>query len=339
MSKFTDIIIPQETVNDDTVIIADWHVADGERVNAGQLLTSIETSKAILEIEAEVDGFLEILQPLQAEVAIGTTIGRIHAQKLSTNKAMPEASSKPNIATELPKNNILISKKAQLLIDKHGIDINLFKNKEMVREKDVTAYLENAQQAVEKPVEQTIPTDSQQTPMLAEPQYEKKGFLYDAKIAAKNRGKNIFWLAWNYFWHNWLLGNLVRWAPRGLIIPCHRWRGVTIGDDCFIDPSAILETAFPENISLGNDVRIAAHAVIMSHIKPPHYLVNSGMIKSVNKPVILEDYCFIGVNAVIMPGVRIGCAAVVASGAVVLSDVAPYTMVAGNPAKTVKQFR
>jgi acetyltransferase-like isoleucine patch superfamily enzyme len=57
------------------------------------------------------------------------------------------------------------------------------------------------------------------------------------------------------------------------------------------------------------------------------------------KPVRLEDHCFIGVNSVIMPGVTVGKAAVVASGAVVITNVPPYTMVAGNPAKVVKTFR
>ena len=40
----------------------------------------------------------------------------------------------------------------------------------------------------------------------------------------------------------------------------------------------------------------------------------------------------------IMPGVTVGKAAVVASGAVVLGDVPPYTMVAGNPARVIRRF-
>ena len=45
-----------------------------------------------------------------------------------------------------------------------------------------------------------------------------------------------------------------------------------MGQDVFIDPTSIIETAFPENITIGNDVRITAGCVIMSHIKAPHYL-------------------------------------------------------------------
>jgi acetyltransferase-like isoleucine patch superfamily enzyme len=118
----------------------------------------------------------------------------------------------------------------------------------------------------------------------------------------------------------------------------HRLRGVKIGADCFIDPNAILETAYPDNITLGNDVRITAGAIIMTHIKPPHYLRDEGLVPNVLKPVVLHDHSFIGVNAVILPGVTVGKAAVVASGAVVSSDVPAYTMVAGNPAKVIKRF-
>jgi len=59
---------------------------------------------------------------------------------------------------------------------------------------------------------------------------------------------------------------------------------------------------------------------------------------AVVKPVVLEDHCFIGVNAVVMPGVTVGKASVVASGSVVVSNVPPFTMVSGNPAKVIKRF-
>jgi acetyltransferase-like isoleucine patch superfamily enzyme len=131
---------------------------------------------------------------------------------------------------------------------------------------------------------------------------------------------------------------MVRVAPRGVILTLHKWRGVKMGQDVFIDPTAIIETAFPENITIGNDVRITAGCVIMSHIKAPHYLRETGLVPVVLKPVVLEDHCFIGVNSVVMPGVTIGKASVVASGSVVVTNVPPYSMVQGNPAKVIKQF-
>jgi acetyltransferase-like isoleucine patch superfamily enzyme len=167
----------------------------------------------------------------------------------------------------------------------------------------------------------------------------RRGLAGDAAASAGHRGTSVVWLAANYAWRNWFLGLVVRVAPRGIDLMVHRLRGVKIGRDCFVDPTAILETAYPERIRLGDDVRIAAKAVLMTHIKAPDLLRESGAVPPVDAGITLESHSFVGVNACIMPGVTVGEGAVVASGAVVLKDVPPYTMVAGNPAQVVKTLR
>ncbi|MFB7716492.1 CatB-related O-acetyltransferase [Nocardia sp. NPDC056100] len=52
---------------------------------------------------------------------------------------------------------------------------------------------------------------------------------------------------------------------------------------------------------------------------------------------VVGNDVWIGYNALIMPGVRIGDGAIIATGAVVTADVPAYTIVGGNPAKPVKQ--
>lgn len=56
------------------------------------------------------------------------------------------------------------------------------------------------------------------------------------------------------------------------------------------------------------------------------------------KPVVIEDDIWIGANAVILPGVRIGCHSVIAAGSVVTKDVPPHSLVAGVPAKKIRQI-
>jgi chloramphenicol O-acetyltransferase type B len=51
----------------------------------------------------------------------------------------------------------------------------------------------------------------------------------------------------------------------------------------------------------------------------------------------IADGAWIGMRAMLMPGITIGEGAVIASGAIVTKDVAPYTIVAGNPAKPIRQ--
>ena len=55
--------------------------------------------------------------------------------------------------------------------------------------------------------------------------------------------------------------------------------------------------------------------------------------------VFIGDNVWIGDKATILPGVKIGEGAVVAANAVVTKDVPAYSMVAGNPAKVIKQIK
>lgn len=57
---------------------------------------------------------------------------------------------------------------------------------------------------------------------------------------------------------------------------------------------------------------------------------------SYRAPVTIEDRAFIGMGAILMPGVRVGEGAIVGAGAVVTKDVASNTVVAGNPARLVR---
>lgn len=56
------------------------------------------------------------------------------------------------------------------------------------------------------------------------------------------------------------------------------------------------------------------------------------------KPIVIEENVWIGRQAIVLKGVTIGRGSIVAMGAVVTHDVPPYSVVAGNPAKVVKQL-
>ena len=323
-----DIRVPRETVNDDTVRVVRWLASDGEVVRAAAAVVEIETSKSVLEVEAPEAGQLRILRRVGEMVGIGELLGTVGDVAAAPPVTMPAAVNHPSHSVDGPSR---ISKKARELIAAHGLDEAAFADLPLVREADVRAVIEARGPSAPPPRASAVDRPAPDT-------WRPRGLLGDAARSADERGSGVVWLVWNYFWRNWLLGNLVRVAPRGVINVLHRWRGVRMGRDCYIDPNAILETAYPENISLGDDVRVTAGAIVMTHIKAPHYLRDKGYVPVVLKPVRLDDHSFVGVNAVVLPGVTVGKAAVVASGAVVTADVPPFTMVAGNPAKVVKRF-
>lgn len=98
--------------------------------------------------------------------------------------------------------------------------------------------------------------------------------------------------------------------------------GAVIGSGTMIDMGAILGG----RAETGRNCHVGAGAVLAGVIEPPSA-----------KPVVLEDDVLIGANAVVLEGVRVGKGAVVAAGAVVIEDVPPGAVVAGVPARVIKQ--
>lgn len=67
--------------------------------------------------------------------------------------------------------------------------------------------------------------------------------------------------------------------------------------------------------------------------------VSDPLWRHVSADIVIDDYAWIGTNALILPGVKIGRGAVVGAGAVVSKSVAPYSIVVGNPAKPLLKTR
>ena len=84
-------------------------------------------------------------------------------------------------------------------------------------------------------------------------------------------------------------------------------------------------------VTIGDDVSIGPEAAILTLGHDPH----APDFADQGGEVTIGDRVWIAYRAVILPGVTIGEGAVVAAGAVVSRDVAPYTIVAGNPAQPV----
>lgn len=111
-----------------------------------------------------------------------------------------------------------------------------------------------------------------------------------------------------------------------------------IGDNTGIGHHCVLTIG--KKIVIGRHCRIAGEVIIFDSpghaSEPVARMAGAPPTDDDVKPVVIEDNVWIGERAIIMPGVTIGQGSIVAAAAVVMADVPPNTMVAGNPAR---QFR
>lgn len=140
------------------------------------------------------------------------------------------------------------------------------------------------------------------------------------------------------------IGNNVRIGCYSFFVLCERYNdkqyqpklsignNVSIGHDFFIGCTT--------NITIEDNVLISSRVFIADTIHG---------YEDISQPVIKQDLTkcsetkigensFVGVNACILPGVKIGKNAVIAANAVVTKDIPPFSVAAGNPAKIIKEY-
>ncbi len=113
-------------------------------------------------------------------------------------------------------------------------------------------------------------------------------------------------------------------------------KGLTIGSECFLGRNCLLDLA--GRIILKNQVTISPKASILSHFSVG--FSNHPLIKKYPKFIsesLINQGTFIGLGAIILPGVKIGKEVMVAAGSVVKSDLPDNSMAAGVPAKIKKR--
>ena len=154
------------------------------------------------------------------------------------------------------------------------------------------------------------------------------------------------------------LGNGVRIASQATLrANTEQANGIGIGDHTTVHESALIAANLGQveigrhswvgpfclvygngDVSIGDNVLIAAHTSINTvshHFERCDIPINDQGIYC--DPVTIEDDAWIGMNAVILQGVRIGKGAIVGAGAVVTRDVPPWSIVMGVPARIVSQ--
>ncbi len=111
----------------------------------------------------------------------------------------------------------------------------------------------------------------------------------------------------------------------------YRRLGYKVGKKVFIANDVFMDHIYPEQVIIGDSSVIGIQAKLLTHELDRLGVLRYGKI-NIGKGAI------IGAFSLIMPGINIGEHAVVAAGSVVVSDVKPYTVVGGEPAKLIKRL-
>ncbi|MGW4597672.1 sugar O-acetyltransferase [Streptomyces sp. NPDC004457] len=120
-----------------------------------------------------------------------------------------------------------------------------------------------------------------------------------------------------------------------LLPPFHAAFGsnVHIGDDFFGNVN--LTFVDDVDIRIGDGVMIAPSVTLTTTGHPVHPARRAGFGRF-SEPIVIEDKVWIGSNAVVLPGVRIGYGSVIGAGSVVSRDVPPMTVAVGTPCRVVR---
>ena len=125
------------------------------------------------------------------------------------------------------------------------------------------------------------------------------------------------------------VGHDTHLGMRVFITGYHNRCAISIGNNCVINRDVYLDGRV--GLTIGQNVNISFGVTILTlqhdHMHPQFI--------SVGEPVVIEDDVWIGVNAVILPGVTVARGAVIAAGAVVTKSVPAFAIVGGIPAKVI----
>ena len=108
-------------------------------------------------------------------------------------------------------------------------------------------------------------------------------------------------------------------------------KGMHIGKGVNLPMSTWIDTAHCFLISIGDNCGFGDECLILAHDAMPNEYIDATRIGR----VVIHESCHFGARTVILPGVQIGPRSIVGSNSVVINDIPPNSLAAGNPAKVI----
>lgn len=140
----------------------------------------------------------------------------------------------------------------------------------------------------------------------------------------------MFRPVWNVFQRFRAAYKLRKYTPY-TIAEHFRQQGAQVGERCYIVPRSLgME---PYLVKIGHHVAIASGVLFNTHDGGSWLFRDEVPDMQIFGPIVIEDNCIIGANAILFANIRIGPNSIVGAGSIVISDVPPNTIVMGVPAR------
>jgi sugar O-acyltransferase (sialic acid O-acetyltransferase NeuD family) len=366
----TEVFMPQLGVNDEVVMLRAWNFERGQRVNAGDEVALLETTKATFALEAESAGYLYPVVEMGTEVAVRSVLAVLldqpdekvfeaFAAKLRREQAEAIA-SRPAGGAE----NVQLTAKARALVEKTGVDISALPAGRVIRERDVLELLGRKQAPTlhRDPSRMVAVYGASQggiatvEAIRAMGGYEVAAFLDDTPHLA---GSSVFGLP------VWSGKELEKLAGLGVgAVASHiaeREFRLQMRDRALAAGLVMLNVIHPRafvspSVKMGVGNVIKAGAIVDAEVQlgdcciidngavaPHHNVIHDAC--HLAPGVVLGGGCSIGERTLVGIGskvasrIQIGRDVIVLPGSVVVRDVPDGVLVGGNPAKVVGNRR
>jgi sugar O-acyltransferase (sialic acid O-acetyltransferase NeuD family) len=367
----TEVFMPQLGVNDDMVTLRAWNVERGQKVNAGDEVALLETTKATFSLEAESAGYLYPVVATGREVAVRSVLALLLDQpdekaveEFVANLQREQAEAGASRPAESAGKNVQLTAKARALVEKTGADISALPAGRVIRERDVLELLgrQQAPRLHRDPSRMVVVYGASQGGIAAVEAiramggYEVAAFLDDTPNLA---GGSVFGLP------VWSGQELEKLAGLGVgAVASHiaeRAFRLQMRDRVLAAGLVMLNVIHPRayvspSVRMGVGNVIKAGAIVDAEVQlgdcciidngavaPHHNVIHDAC--HLAPGVVLGGGCsigertLVGIGSKIASRIQIGRDVIVLPGSVVVRDVPDGVLVGGNPAKVVGNRR
>lgn len=346
------IHVPRISANEDVVRVAAVEKGPNERCEAGEAICVLESTKATFVLEAEEAGYVLLTVERGERVSFGQVLGWIDGAPVDA-AALPASppgngggAVAPEAARPAAEAGPVVTRRAEALLDEHGLSAGEVKAAGVLRASDVEAFL--AVRALSERPERPEREKSEEAPGWPDLERVMKsldpGGAGAAEVESLKRA--LSWAVETYgrrwdrripfpdvLFDRWAAAERMGFGEGSNISHLSYVFGdVRVGRNTFVGPFTVLDGS--GGLTIGDHCSIAAGVHVYSHDTLARSL-SGGRSPLARAATRVGNRCFVGPHAVIAKGVTVGDGSFVAANTLVTSDVPAGTAVQGNPARVV----